>query len=95
MKEPLDMMPGYPVALQRQGFQQLRKYHTIFITPRSQFLNRPCTIDSIFRGLSILVTQGSTARLVLTAILDKRWAWREIQNLYTLCCKCLGSFAFL
>ena len=36
----MDMMPGYPVALQRQGFQQVRKYHTIFIRPRSQLLNR-------------------------------------------------------
>ena len=39
----MDMMPTYPVALQRQGFQQVRKYRTIFIKPRSQFLNRPHT----------------------------------------------------
>ena len=39
----MDMMPAYPVALQRRGLQQVRKYRTIFIRARSQLLNRPHT----------------------------------------------------
>ena len=31
----MDMMPAHPVELTRQGFQQVRKYRTLCIRPRS------------------------------------------------------------
>ena len=36
----------------------------------------------LLRPDRIIINQGSSVRLVLPAILGKRRAWREIQNLY-------------